>query len=43
MRWFPGAILDLAYRVVAAVRHRIWGRADACQLVTPEQRRRFLP
>ena len=43
MRWFPGVILDLAYRVVAAVRYRIWGHADACKLVTPEQRRRFLP
>jgi predicted DCC family thiol-disulfide oxidoreductase YuxK len=43
MRWFPGVVLDLAYRVVAAVRYRIWGHADACQLVTPEQRRRFLP
>jgi predicted DCC family thiol-disulfide oxidoreductase YuxK len=43
MRWFPGVILDLAYRVVAAVRHRVWGHADACRVVTPEQRRRFLP
>ena len=43
MRWFPGVILDLAYRVVAGVRYRIWGHADACRLVTDEQRRRFLP
>jgi predicted DCC family thiol-disulfide oxidoreductase YuxK len=43
LRWVPSAVLDLAYRVVAAVRYRIWGRADACALVTPEQRRRFLP
>jgi predicted DCC family thiol-disulfide oxidoreductase YuxK len=43
MRWFPAVVLDLAYRVVAALRFRIWGHADACQLVTPEQRRRFLP
>jgi predicted DCC family thiol-disulfide oxidoreductase YuxK len=43
LRWFPALVLDLAYRVVAAVRYRIWGRADACGLVTPEQRRRFLP
>ncbi|HET7505830.1 MAG TPA: DCC1-like thiol-disulfide oxidoreductase family protein [Kofleriaceae bacterium] len=42
MRWIPGFVLDLAYRVVAAVRYRIWGRADACGLVTPAQRRRFL-
>jgi predicted DCC family thiol-disulfide oxidoreductase YuxK len=43
MRWFPGFLLDLAYRVVAALRYRIWGHADACQLVSAEQRRRFLP
>lgn len=43
VRWFPGAVLDLGYRLVAAVRYRIWGRADACQLVTPAQRARFLP
>ncbi|HEX7842859.1 MAG TPA: DCC1-like thiol-disulfide oxidoreductase family protein [Kofleriaceae bacterium] len=43
VRWLPGAVLDLAYRLVAAVRYRIWGHADACQLATPEQRARFLP
>jgi predicted DCC family thiol-disulfide oxidoreductase YuxK len=43
MRWFPGFVLDLVYRIVAAVRYRIWGHADACGLVTPEQRTRFLP
>lgn len=42
-RWLPGFVLDLGYRVVAAVRHRIWGHADACGLATPEQRPRFLP
>jgi len=42
-RWFPGFVLDLGYRVIVAVRYRIWGHADACQLVTPEQRARFLP
>jgi len=25
------------------VRYRFWGRADACGLVTPAQRARFLP
>jgi predicted DCC family thiol-disulfide oxidoreductase YuxK len=43
LRWIPGFVLDLGYRVIAALRYRIWGRADACQLVTPEQRARFLP
>lgn len=43
MRWFPGCVLDLGYRLIAAVRYRIWGHADACQMVTPEQRARFMP
>lgn len=43
MRWAPGFALDLGYRLIAMVRHRIWGHADACQVVTPEQRMRFLP
>jgi predicted DCC family thiol-disulfide oxidoreductase YuxK len=43
LRWFPSFVLDLGYRAIAAVRFRIWGHADACQLVTPEQRARFLP
>jgi predicted DCC family thiol-disulfide oxidoreductase YuxK len=43
LRWIPGFVLDVAYRAVAAVRYRIWGRADACGLVTPAQRVRFLP
>lgn len=43
LRWLPGIVLDLPYRLVAALRLRIWGRADACQLATPAQRARFLP
>jgi predicted DCC family thiol-disulfide oxidoreductase YuxK len=43
LRWLPAVVFDLGYRLIAAVRYRIWGRADACQLVTPEQRLRFLP
>jgi predicted DCC family thiol-disulfide oxidoreductase YuxK len=43
LRWLPGFAFDLGYRLLAAVRYRIWGHADACQLVTPEQRSRFLP
>ncbi|MDX2086845.1 MAG: DCC1-like thiol-disulfide oxidoreductase family protein [Kofleriaceae bacterium] len=42
-RWLPGFVLNLGYRLIAALRYRIWGRADACSLVTPEQRARFLP
>jgi predicted DCC family thiol-disulfide oxidoreductase YuxK len=43
MRWLPAPLLDLGYRIVAAVRYRIWGHADACGLATPDQRKRFLP
>jgi predicted DCC family thiol-disulfide oxidoreductase YuxK len=43
LRWIPSFVLDLGYRALAAVRHRIWGHADACQMVTAEQRTRFLP
>jgi len=42
-RWFPGFILDLGYRVIARIRYRIWGRVDACELPSPENRARFLP
>ncbi len=38
----PLPLLDLGYRVLARIRHRI-GRNWACPLPTPEQRRRFLP
>lgn len=43
MRWLPAGLLDLGYRALAAIRYRIWGRADACELPTPAQRARFLP
>jgi predicted DCC family thiol-disulfide oxidoreductase YuxK len=43
VRWLPGVVLDLAYRLVAAVRYRIWGHGDACRLASAEQRARFLP
>ncbi|MEJ7602038.1 MAG: DCC1-like thiol-disulfide oxidoreductase family protein [Kofleriaceae bacterium] len=43
LRWFPGFILDLGYRVIAAIRYRVWGTVDSCELPAPEQRVRFLP
>jgi predicted DCC family thiol-disulfide oxidoreductase YuxK len=43
MRWFPGFILDLGYRVVAALRYKIWGKVDSCDLPSPENRARFMP
>ena len=42
-RWLPAFILDLGYRFIAAIRYRIWGHADACELAPPETRARFLP
>ncbi|HTR49750.1 MAG TPA: DCC1-like thiol-disulfide oxidoreductase family protein [Kofleriaceae bacterium] len=43
LRWFPGFVLDLGYRFIAAIRYRVWGRVDACDLPAPEHRARFLP
>ncbi|MCW5805767.1 MAG: DUF393 domain-containing protein [Deltaproteobacteria bacterium] len=42
-RWFPGFLLNLGYRLVAALRYRLFGRVDACELPSPENRARFLP
>jgi predicted DCC family thiol-disulfide oxidoreductase YuxK len=42
-RWMPAFLLDLGYRFIAAIRYRIWGRADMCDLPSPEHRVRFLP
>lgn len=41
-RWMPGFLLDLPYRLVARLRYRIWGKVDACELPTPEQRAHLL-
>jgi predicted DCC family thiol-disulfide oxidoreductase YuxK len=43
VRWLPGFLLDLGYRMIAAIRYRVWGRADVCDLPAPEHRARFLP
>jgi predicted DCC family thiol-disulfide oxidoreductase YuxK len=42
LRWLPALPLDLLYRLVAAVRYRVWGHADACRRVSPAERVRFL-
>jgi predicted DCC family thiol-disulfide oxidoreductase YuxK len=42
LRWCPSFLLDLGYRAVAATRARLWRPVDACALVTPAQRARFL-
>jgi predicted DCC family thiol-disulfide oxidoreductase YuxK len=41
-RWLPGFAMDLGYRAVAAVRYRLWGRAELCDVPSPENRARFL-
>ncbi len=42
LRLIPRPLRDLAYRVIARSRYRIWGRLAACPLPKPEQRSRFL-
>ncbi len=39
----PAPLRDAAYRFVARNRIRWFGGAEACRLVTPEERARFLP
>lgn len=43
LRWFPGFILDLGYRLVAATRYKLFGKVDSCELPSPENRARFKP
>jgi predicted DCC family thiol-disulfide oxidoreductase YuxK len=38
----PGFLTDLGYRLLAAVRYRVFGRLDACRIPAPEDRARFL-
>jgi predicted DCC family thiol-disulfide oxidoreductase YuxK len=40
--WVPRPVRDLGYRVVAALRHRLAGRSNACELPPPELRDRLL-
>lgn len=42
LRFVPRSILDLAYRLIARWRYRIWGRLDTCPVPAPEERSRFL-
>ncbi len=41
-RWIPGLVLDPFYWVIAKLRYRLFGRYNACQIPTPEQRARFM-
>jgi predicted DCC family thiol-disulfide oxidoreductase YuxK len=40
---FPRVLTDLAYRLVARVRYRIWGQLEQCRVPLPGERARFLP
>jgi len=42
LRLIPRPIRDFGYRVIAAIRYRIWGRVEVCPLPTPADRGRFL-
>ena len=39
----PRPMRDLGYRFVARIRYRIYGRVEACPILVPEHRERFLP
>lgn len=39
----PRPVADAAYRAIAAVRYRVWGKHDECRIPSPAQRERFLP
>ena len=44
-RWLlvvPAPIRDAGYRLVAAVRHRLAGRSNACEIPPPEIRKRLI-
>ena len=40
--WLPEPIRDAVYRVVAAIRYRIAGRSNACEIPPPEIRARLI-
>jgi predicted DCC family thiol-disulfide oxidoreductase YuxK len=42
VRWLPRPLADVAYRIFARLRYRVFGRYDACRVPTPEERERFL-
>jgi predicted DCC family thiol-disulfide oxidoreductase YuxK len=43
LRFLPGWLADLGYRLFARLRYRIFGRLDACPVPDPEVHARFLP
>ena len=39
----PKPLRNAAYRAVAKVRYRVWGRTEGCRVPGPGERERFLP
>ena len=42
LRWLPRFLTDLAYRLFARTRYRLFGKLDACDIPAPENRARLL-
>jgi predicted DCC family thiol-disulfide oxidoreductase YuxK len=42
LRLLPAALTDVAYRLVARSRYRLFGRLDSCRLPRPAERARFI-
>ena len=40
--WVPLPIRDAVYKVIAAIRHRIAGESNACEIPPPEIRARLI-
>ncbi len=40
--WVPRPIRDAVYTVVAAIRHRLAGESNACEIPPPEIRQRLI-
>ena len=40
--WLPVPLADLAYRLFASLRYRIFGKLDACRVPSDAERARFL-
>lgn len=41
-RWWPAFLGDIGYRIVAALRYKLFGKHDTCEIPSPEHRKRFL-
>jgi predicted DCC family thiol-disulfide oxidoreductase YuxK len=42
LRLIPRPLRDLAYRLVARWRYRVWGRLETCPIPTAKERSRFI-